>query len=75
MSEKWYLELSESEGSHKFYEVILDGTELSIRYGRIGDNGQTSKKTFETPEKAKAEAEKKMAAMPRRSWAHAKNVP
>jgi predicted DNA-binding WGR domain protein len=60
MSEKWYLELSEETGSHKFYEVIVDGADLSIRYGRIGDNGQTSKKTFDTPEKAKAEAEKKL---------------
>ncbi len=56
----WYLELSEENGSHKFYQVTLENTDLTIRYGRIGDNGQTQKKSFETPEKALAEAEKKI---------------
>jgi predicted DNA-binding WGR domain protein len=71
MSEKWYLELSEETGSHKFYEVIVEGADLSIRYGRIGDNGQTSKKSFETPEKAKAEAEKKIKEKKKSGYAEA----
>ena len=72
MSERWYLELSEEgDGSHKFYEVTLEGADLSIRYGRIGDNGQTSKKTFDTPEKAKAEAEKKLKEKKRSGYAEA----
>lgn len=59
--EKTYLELSEADGvSHKFYEVIVNGTEVSIRYGRIGDRGQTQLKNYPTPEKAKAEATKKI---------------
>ncbi|BAY99550.1 WGR domain-containing protein [Tolypothrix tenuis PCC 7101] len=59
--EKTYLELSEAnEGSHKFYEVIIKDTEVTIRYGRIGDSGQTQKKTYPTPDKAKAEANKKI---------------
>lgn len=58
--EKTYLELSESEGSHKFYEAIVNGTEVSIRYGRIGDRGQVQVKSYPTPEKAKAEATKKI---------------
>ncbi|MDJ0715728.1 MAG: WGR domain-containing protein [Prochloraceae cyanobacterium] len=59
--EKTYLELSETEGvSHKFYEVTVDGTTVSIRYGRIGDRGQTQVKTYPTPEKARAEATKKI---------------
>jgi predicted DNA-binding WGR domain protein/uncharacterized protein YwqG len=61
-TQNWYLELSEENGSHKFYEVTLENTDLTIRYGRIGDAGQAQKKTFETPEKARAEAEKKLAA-------------
>jgi predicted DNA-binding WGR domain protein len=55
----WYLELSE-QGTHKFYEVKLEDKTLTIRYGRIGDAGQSSVKTFDTPEKALAEAEKKL---------------
>ncbi len=60
MSERYYLELSEAGGgSHKFYEVLVDGRTMTIRYGRIGDSGQTSSKEFATPEAAKAEALKK----------------
>jgi outer membrane protein assembly factor BamB len=60
-SEKTYLELSQTDGSsHKFYEVTLNNTEVTIRYGRIGDNGQTQTKTYPTAEKAKADATKKI---------------
>jgi predicted DNA-binding WGR domain protein/outer membrane protein assembly factor BamB len=59
--EKTYLELSESSGSaHKFYEVIINGAELSIRYGRIGDAGQKQVKTLASEAKAKEEAQKKI---------------
>lgn len=59
--EKIYLELSESDGgSHKFYEVTVNHTQVTIRYGRIGDSGQTQTKTYPTPDKAKAEATKKI---------------
>lgn len=59
--ENTYLELSETDGSsHKFYEVTIKDTEVTIRYGRIGDSGQTQSKTYPTPDKAKAEATKKI---------------
>jgi len=59
--EKTYLELSETEGTaHKFYEVIVNDTQVTIRYGRIGDSGQTQTKTYPTVAKAKAEATKKI---------------
>ncbi len=54
-----YLELSDGQ-SHKFYEVTVNNTEVSIRYGRIGTQGQTSNTTYDTPEKAKTEATKKI---------------
>lgn len=54
-----YLELSEAN-SHKFYEVKVAGTQVTIRYGRIGDAGQSSSSNFPTPEKATAEATKKI---------------
>jgi predicted DNA-binding WGR domain protein len=57
--ERVYLELSEAS-SHKFYEVLIKDTELTIRYGRIGDGGQTQTKAFPSFEKAKAEADKKV---------------
>ncbi|KYC43825.1 molybdenum metabolism regulator [Scytonema hofmannii PCC 7110] len=59
--EKTYLEFSDANGgSHKFYEVLVRDNELTIRYGRIGDSGQTQTKTYPTPDKAKAEASKKV---------------
>lgn len=70
--ERTYLELSEDEGvAHKFYEVVVNGAELKIRYGRIGNAGQTQEKTLATPEKAKAEAEKKIKAKLRKGYEHA----
>jgi predicted DNA-binding WGR domain protein len=69
---KWYLELSEEgSGSHKFYEVNVSDLELTIRYGRIGDAGQSSKKSFETFEKAVAEGEKKVKEKKRSGYADA----
>lgn len=69
---KAYLELSEDDGvSHKFYEVTVDGKEVAIRYGRIGTEGRTSLKTCATPEKARAEAEKKVKEKLQKGYEHA----
>ncbi|MGI8503643.1 MAG: WGR domain-containing protein, partial [Hassallia sp.] len=59
--EKTYLELSEADGgSHKFYEVVINDTQVTIRYGRTGDSGQTQTKTYPDRDKAKADASKKI---------------
>ena len=59
--EKTYLELSEESGSsHKFYEVTIDGAEVTIRFGRIGDQGQAKTTRFADAEKAQADAQKKI---------------
>ncbi len=62
MSEtKTYLELSQDAGTaHKFYEVTIDGNDVTIRFGRIGDSGQSKTTAYPTPEKALAEATKKL---------------
>jgi predicted DNA-binding WGR domain protein len=66
-----YLELSEEGGgSHKFYEVVVQDTVLNIRYGRIGDNGQSQTKSFPTFEKAKAEADKKIREKTNKGYEH-----
>ncbi len=59
--EKTYLELSEESGSsHKFYEVTIDGAEVTIRFGRIGDQGQAKTTRFADAGKAQADAQKKI---------------
>lgn len=62
MSEqRTYLELSEEGGgSHKFYEVVVAGKQVTTRYGRIGDSGQTQVKTYKSPDEAQKEAQKQI---------------
>lgn len=50
-------ELSDGK-SDKFWEVSIEGTSFTVRYGRIGTNGQTQAKSFATEQKARAEADK-----------------
>ncbi|MFJ4770650.1 WGR domain-containing protein [Streptomyces uncialis] len=67
-----YLELSqEGAGAHKFYEVTVDGTVVSVRYGRIGADGQTQVSSFPTVEKAHAAAAKKIGEKVRKGYAPA----
>ncbi len=67
-----YLELSEDGGgSHKFYEVVVSGKTLTIRYGRIGDQGQTQVKDFPNHDKALAEANKKLSEKRKKGYAEA----
>ncbi|GII62267.1 molybdenum metabolism regulator [Sphaerisporangium krabiense] len=67
-----YLELSEDAGSaHKFYEVVVADTEVTITYGRIGERGQTKVTGFASAGKAEAAAEKKIAEKVRKGYAPA----
>ncbi|MGW4648766.1 WGR domain-containing protein [Kitasatospora sp. NPDC004289] len=67
-----YLELSEDAGSaHKFYEVRLDGAELTVTYGRIGEPGQRKATVYPSPEKAAAAAAKKVGEKVRKGYAPA----
>lgn len=64
-----YLELSEGDaGAHKFYEVTVTGAEVKIRYGRIGTPGQEQIKSYPSPEKAQAEAAKKLQEKRRKGY-------
>src|SRR4051812_15393328 len=65
-----YLEMSE-EGANKFYEVVVKGKVLTVRYGRIGAAGTTSSKTFDSPAAARAEAKKKIDEKTRNGYAPA----
>ena len=47
--------------SYKFWKIELSGTSYTVTYGRIGTKGQTSTKSFPTPEKAKSAYEKIIA--------------
>ncbi|MFD8787589.1 WGR domain-containing protein [Kitasatospora sp. NPDC059599] len=67
-----YLELSEDEGSaHKFYEVRLAGAVVTVRYGRIGEPGQSKATGYPSVEKASAAAAKKIGEKVRKGYAPA----
>ena len=55
--ETTYLELSDGK-SHKFYEVTINDVEVTVRYGRIGDAGNTTVTAYDSPQKAQAEVTK-----------------
>jgi uncharacterized protein (TIGR02996 family) len=44
--------------SHKFWNIEVSGSSLTVTYGKVGAAGQTQTKSFATPEKAQAEADK-----------------
>jgi len=69
---KKYLELSQDDGTaHKFYEVCVEGCDMTIRYGRIGTDGTKSTKSLESEEKALKEAEKKIKSKEKKGYAEA----
>lgn len=70
--ETTYLELSEDDGgAHKFYEVSVDGTELTVRYGRIGDSGQVKTSSYPDNQRARTAASKKIGEKVRKGYAPA----
>ncbi len=58
-----------ADGSSKFWEITLDGAQFTVRYGKIGAGGQTTLKTYDTPEQAAREAEKLTQEKMRKGYA------
>ena len=48
--------------SAKFWEVIVSGNEVTVRFGRIGTEGQTQTKTLPDAQAAVKHAEKLIAS-------------
>lgn len=48
--------------SRKFWEVSISGNNVTVRYGRIGTNGQSQTKSFTSPAAAAQHADKQIAA-------------
>ncbi|MEU4715646.1 PQQ-binding-like beta-propeller repeat protein [Micromonospora purpureochromogenes] len=69
--ETTYLELSEVDGAHKFYEVVVEDATLTVRYGRIGDQGQVKASAYPDNARARAAAAKKIGEKVRKGYAPA----
>jgi predicted DNA-binding WGR domain protein len=54
--------------SSKFWEISLDGTSFTTRYGKIGTDGQSSLKEYDTPAKADAEYKKLVAEKTKKGY-------
>ncbi|WNG36785.1 DUF4132 domain-containing protein [Archangium violaceum] len=55
--------------SKKFWEIELQGTEFTVRWGRIGTDGQTQQKSFASTVKAQAEHDKLIAEKQKKGYA------
>jgi predicted DNA-binding WGR domain protein len=55
-------------GSNKFWEISQDGNSFTVRFGRIGTNGQSQTKTCAEEGKARAEAAKLIAEKLRKGY-------
>jgi predicted DNA-binding WGR domain protein len=55
--------------SSKFWEIESQGTGFTVRWGRIGTDGQTQHKSFPTEEKAQAEQGKLIAEKQKKGYA------
>lgn len=56
-SGKRYFEFAEGNSS-KFWEIAIDGCDVTTRWGRIGTDGQSKTKPFESAQKAETEYNK-----------------
>ena len=56
-------------GSAKFWEIKIEGTSYTTRYGKIGTDGQISMKDYDSAEKAKREYEKVVAEKTKKGYA------
>lgn len=55
--------------SHKFWNIDVSGDSFTVTYGKVGSAGQTQTKSFPTPDKARAEADKLVAEKLKKGYA------
>jgi cell wall assembly regulator SMI1/predicted DNA-binding WGR domain protein len=58
---KRYFEFTQGTSS-KFWEVSQEGSDMTTRYGKIGTDGRSTTKSYDSPEKAAAETSKIIAS-------------
>ncbi|ATB30739.1 WGR and DUF4132 domain-containing protein [Melittangium boletus] len=61
--------------SQKFWEIDLQGTGFTVRWGRIGTDGQTQQKSFPSDAKAQTEHDKLIAEKQKKGYTEAGSAP
>ena len=64
---KRYFEFVDAKSS-KFWEADTKGKTLTVRYGKIGTDGQTTVKDFESPREAASQTEKLIAEKTKKGY-------
>jgi predicted DNA-binding WGR domain protein len=59
---------NESGVASKFWEITVDGKSVQVRFGKIGVNGQTTEKSFDTTAEADAHAAKIIAEKTKKGY-------
>ena len=59
---------NESGVASKFWEITVDGLEVSVRFGKIGANGQITAKTFDSEDEANEHAAKVIAEKTKKGY-------
>ena len=57
--------------SRKFWEITVTGSEATVRYGRIGTDGQSKTKSFDDEAAAARHAERLIAAKTKKGYTEA----
>lgn len=57
--------------SRKFWEITVTGSEATVRYGRIGTDGQSKTKSFDDEAAATRHAEKLITAKLKKGYVEA----
>ena len=55
-------------GNQKFWEINHEGTSVSVRFGKLGVQGQTTVKSFDTEAEAIKHAEKMIAEKTKKGY-------
>lgn len=70
------VDLARASGrAEKFWELSVEATQLTIRFGKIGANGQTTVKSFKDSDTALREAEKLIAEKLRKGYSEVHSPP
>jgi predicted DNA-binding WGR domain protein len=63
----------QDEKSSKFWEIEVEGSSHTVRYGKIGTDGQTKTKEFGSPDEAQASADKLVKQKLKKGYEHAES--
>ena len=63
------------DGTSKFWEISVEGATLTVRYGKLGSEGQAKTKALATPEQAEAERAKLVREKTRKGYVEDTSAP